>query len=206
MMHITVFGASGKTGRQTVFQALNQGHKVTAYARNPSSVTIQHKNIEIIQGDILEYDKIREAIAGRDAVICAIGVNMNKPNTILSDGTRNILKAMEETGVKRFICMSSAGILGNDGGFWFGKVIMPLFLKHVFDDKKRQMEVIKESKADWVIVRPVGLTDSPKTGTYKINDDLPTSRTIPRADVADFMIKLCSNTKYDRQMPAISGH
>jgi hypothetical protein len=86
------------------------------------------------------------------------------------------------------------------------KIIMPLFLRHVFDDKKRQMEVVKESKADWVIVRPVGLTDSPKTGSYKINDVLPTSRTIPRADVADFMIKLCSNTKYDRQMPAISGH
>jgi putative NADH-flavin reductase len=114
IMHITVFGASGKTGRQTIFQALNQGHQVTAFARKPSGVTIQHKNIEIIQGDILEYDKVREAVAGSDAVICAVGVNMNKPNTILSDGTRNILKAMEETGVKRLICMSSAGILGNE--------------------------------------------------------------------------------------------
>ena len=144
-MHITVFGASGRTGRQTVFQALNQGHRVTAFARKPSNVTIQHKNIEIIQGDILEYDKVKEAVAGRDAVICVVGVDLNKPNTILSDGTRNILKAMEETGVKRFICMSSAGILGNDAGFWFGKIIMPLFLKHVFDDKKRQMEVIRQS-------------------------------------------------------------
>jgi len=205
-MHITVFGASGRTGRLTVFQALNQGHRVTGFARKASNVTIQHKNIEIIQGDILEYEKVKEAVAGRDAVICVVGVDLNKPNTILSGGTRNILKAMEETGVKRFICMSSAGILGNDAGFWFGKIIMPLFLRHVFDDKKRQMEIVRQSKADWVIVRPVGLTDSPKTGTYKISDDLPTSKTIPRADVADFMIKLCSNKKYDRQMPAISGH
>jgi putative NADH-flavin reductase len=205
-MHITVFGASGRTGRQTVFQALNQGHRVTAFARKPSEVTIQHKNINIIQGDILEYEKVKQAIAGCDAVISVVGVNLNKPNTILSEGTKNILRAMEETGVKRFICMSSAGILGDDAGFWFGKVIMPLFLKQVFEDKKRQMEVIRKSKADWVIVRPVGLTDSPKTGTYKIRDGNPTSRTIPRADVAEFMLKLCTDTKYDRQMPAISGH
>jgi len=102
--------------------------------------------------------------------------------------------------------MSSVGILGNDAGFWFGKIFLPLFLKHVFEDKKRQMKLIQESQADWVIVRPVSLTDSPKTGSYKVNPDLPTSRSIPRADVADFMLKLCTDKKYDRQMPAISSY
>ena len=84
---------------------------------------------------------------------------------VLSDGTRNILKAMESTGVKRLICMSSAGILGNDAGFWFGKIFMPLFLNHIFADKLRQADVIRESSADWVIIRPTGLTDAPKTNT-----------------------------------------
>ena len=113
---------------------------------------------------------------------------------------------MESTGVKRFICMSSAGILGNDGGFWFGKIIMPLFLNHVFDDKKRQVNVIRESNADWVIIRPVGLTDAPKTNTYKVNPGIPTSKSIPRADVADFMLKLLTDKRYDGQMPALSSH
>jgi putative NADH-flavin reductase len=204
-MKIAVFGASGKTGILIVYQALNQGHEVTAFAREPSKVTIQHKNLKVIQGDILDYDKVKSAVEGQDAVLCALGVNKNQPNTILSDGTLNILKAMESTGVKRLICMSSAGILGNDGGFWFGKVIMPLFLKHVFDDKKRQANVIRESKAEWVIIRPTALTDSPKTGTCKINPGIPTSRSIPRADVADFMLKLVTDKKYDGTMPAISS-
>ncbi len=205
-MKLAVFGASGKTGILIVYQALNQGHTVTAFAREPSKVTIQHKNLRIVQGDIQEMDKIKLAVAGQDAILCALGVDKNRPNTILSDGTKNILEAMESTGVKRFICMSSAGILGNDSGFWFGKIFMPLFLRHVFEDKKRQARVIQESNADWVIIRPTGLTDAPKTNTYKINPGIPTSRSIPRADVADFMLKLLTNKKYDGQMPAISSH
>ncbi len=205
-MKIAVFGASGKTGILVVYQALNQGHQVTAFARQPSKVTIQHKNLRIIQGDIMDYDKVKLAVEGQDAVLCALGVNKNKPNTLLSDGTRNILQAMESTGVMRFICMSSAGILGNDSGFWFGKIFMPLFLKHIFEDKKRQAKVIEASNAEWVILRPTGLTDSPKTNTYKINPGNPTSRTIPRADVADFMLKLVADKRYDRTLPALSSY
>ncbi|MCK9422719.1 MAG: SDR family oxidoreductase [Bacteroidales bacterium] len=205
-MKITVFGASGRTGILIVYQALNQGHQVNAFARQPSKVTIQHKNLTIVSGDVLDSVKVKEAVDGQDAVLCALGVDTNKPVTVLSDGTRIILKAMEESGVRRFICMSSAGILGNDAGFWFGKVIMPLFLRHVFADKIRQVKIIQESKADWVILRPVKLTDSPKTNSYKILPGIPTSRTVPRADVADFMLKLVTDTCYDRTMPAVSSY
>lgn len=204
-MKISVFGASGRTGILIVYQALNQGHQVTAFTRRVSGIPIQHEKLKIVEGEILDPVKVREAVAGQDAVLCALGLDKNKPSTVLSDGTRNILKVMEEEGVRRFICMSSAGILGNDSSFWFGKIFMPLFLRHIFDDKRRQMKVIEESNAEWVIIRPVGLTDSPKTGTYKINIGNPTSWTIPRADVADFMIRLVSNKQYDRTMPALSS-
>ncbi|MCX6282301.1 MAG: SDR family oxidoreductase [Bacteroidetes bacterium] len=204
-MKIAVFGASGRTGLMLTFQALNQGHEVTAYSRRADRITITHKKIRIIEGELGDYQKIKEAIQGQDVVMCTLGIDKNKPNTVLSDATRLILQAMEECGVKRFICMSSAGVNGNDGGFWFGKIIMPFFLKHVFVDKKRQVEVVKQSKAEWVIIRPVGLTDSPKTGKYRINEDLPTSKSIPRADVADFMLKLMTDKKYDFRMPAISS-
>jgi putative NADH-flavin reductase len=205
-MKIVVFGASGKTGILIVYQALNQGHEVTAFARQSTKVTIQHKNLRVIQGDILDPVKVQLAVNGQEAVLCALGADKNKPGTLLSDGTRNILEAMEKSGVKRLICMSSAGILGNDGGFWFGKIFMPLFLRHIFEDKKRQVKVIEESRADWVIIRPTGLTDAPKTNTYKINPGVPTSRSIPRADVADFMLKLLTEKKYDKTLPAISSY
>jgi len=204
-MKIVVFGASGRTGLLTVFQALEKGHHVTAFARKASSVTIQHKNLVINQGDILEYEKVKQAVDGQDVVICALGVESRKYTTVVSEGTANIIRAMNEVNVKRFICMSSAGILGNDGGFWFGKIILPLFLKQVFEDKKRQMKLLQESNLEWVLIRPVGLTDAPKTGKYQIYDKIPGSATIPRADVADFMLKLMTDKKYDKMMPAISS-
>jgi len=204
-MKIAVFGASGKTGLLLTFQALNQGHEVTAYTRSPHKISISHNNIRIVEGSLGDYEKIKEVMNGRDAVICALGIDNNKPSTVLSDATSLILQAMNECNVKRFICMSSAGVLSNDAGFWFGKIIMPLFLKHVFSDKKRQLEIIRQSSAEWVIIRPVSLTDSPKTGRYKINEGNPTSSTIPRNDVADFMLKLLTDKKYDFRMPAISS-
>ncbi|MCX6276480.1 MAG: SDR family oxidoreductase [Bacteroidetes bacterium] len=205
-MKIAVFGASGKTGILIVYQALNQGHQVTAFARKATRVTIQHQRLKVVEGDVMNYDHVLEAVEGQEAVLCALGVDKNKPNAILSEGTGNILRAMAATGVTRFICMSSAGILGNDSGFWFGKIFMPLFLNHIFDDKKRQMKIIEESKVDWVIIRPTGLTDSPKTNSYKVNLGNPTSRSVPRADVADFMLKLLTDKKYDGKMPALSSH
>jgi putative NADH-flavin reductase len=205
-MNIVVFGASGRTGLLTVFQALEKGYNVTAFTRKATSVTITHKNIRIIQGDILDYEKVRQAVEGQDVVIIALGVESRKYTTVLSEGTGNIIRAMGECNMKRIICMSSAGILGDDGGFFFGKIILPLFLKEVFEDKKRQMKLLQDSNLEWVIIRPVGLTDSPKTGKYKIYDGKPGSTKIPRADVADFMLKLLTNKQYDRKMPAISSH
>lgn len=205
-MNIAVFGASGRTGIWIVFQALNQGHRVTAFARTPSKITIKHKNLTIVEGDVLDLAPVKEAVCGQDAVLCALGADNTKGGTLLSEATRTILKAMEECRVRRIICMSSAGILGNDAGFWFGKIVIPLFLRHLFADKIRQARIIRESNADWVILRPVGLTDSPKTNSYKITQGIPTSRTVPRADVADFMLRLVTDTRYDRTMPALSSH
>ena len=204
-MRIAIFGANGKTGILTVYQALDKGHQVTAFARDPSGVTITHKNIRIVQGDILEYEKVKQAVEGQEAIISALGNDKKGRKTILSEGTRNIIKAMEECHVNRFICMSAAGILRNDAGFMFGKIIIPLFLKQIYEDKIRQMEIIKESHLEWVIIRPVSLTDAPKTGSYKIRPDKPVSTSIPRADVADFMLKLLVSKQYDRQIPAISS-
>jgi putative NADH-flavin reductase len=204
-MKIAIFGASGRTGIVTVFQALDKGHTVTAFARTPSSITILHKNLKVIQGNILEFEYVKKAVEGQDCVISALGVDKRGKMSILSDGTRNIIRAMEECGISRLICMSSAGILGDDAGFIFGKIIIPLFMKQVFEDKIRQMQVIRESKLDWVILRPSSLTDAPKTGRYKITPGEPASKSIPRADVADFMLKLITDKQYDRQMPAIAS-
>ena len=190
----------------TVYQALDKGYEVNAFAREAQNVTIQHPKIKIIQGEILEYEKVKQAVDGTDAVIVTLGQDGNKPLRTLSEGTANIIKAMKETGVKRLIVMSSAGILGNDTHPVFGKIIVPILLNNVYKDKRRQMKVIRESGLEWIIIRPPRLTQSPKTGKYQLTEGRPGTTSVPRADVADFMLKLLTNKKYDGTMPAIASY
>ncbi|WP_345074093.1 SDR family oxidoreductase [Hymenobacter fastidiosus] len=194
-MKLLIFGASGATGRQLVQQALDQQFSVTAFVRDPAKFTLAHPNLRVVPGDILQADTVEAAVPGHDAVLSALGVNRNQVGeTTLSDGTQTILEAMWRHGVKRFICETSLG-LGNSRGeesLLFRRLIRPLFLKHVFADKERQEVLIQASPLDWVIVRPAGLTNGPKTGGYKVALSFANARIkgrISRADVADFMLK-----------------
>ena len=71
-MKLSIFGATGKTGSLIVNAALNQGHEVNAYVREPAKLTVQHKKLHIIEGDLSDPRTIEKAIAGTDAVISSL--------------------------------------------------------------------------------------------------------------------------------------
>ncbi len=129
--------------------------------------------------------------------------------TTLSDGTRNIVQAVEKLGVKRFICESSLGIGDSKGqlGPLYNYVIIPLLLRNIFADKEVQEKLVQESPLDWVIVRPARLTNGARTGKYRSGFE-PTDKSIQakisRADVADFMLRQINNDDYLKKTPGIS--
>ena len=194
-LRVLIIGATGGTGRQLVQQALDLGHQVTALVRKPAKLKIQHPNLKVIQGDVLDYASIEAAMPGQSAVVCALGhKRLFYPTRILSEGTRNILRAMKTQNVPRFICETALGI-GNTvgrGGLLYTFFVVPFILPFYFWDKVRQEEVITESDRDWVIVRPGALTNGAARGQYRHDLNLWnfiwTAR-ISRADVADFMLK-----------------
>jgi len=73
-MKLVIFGATGATGRQLVEQALQQGHDVTAFVRNPAKVTTQHERLKIVKGNIMDCHSVGAAVSGQDAVFSALGV------------------------------------------------------------------------------------------------------------------------------------
>jgi|SRR4051812_1245214 len=128
---------------------------------------------------------------------------------VVSQGTKNIVCAMEMEGVKRFVCESSLGVGDSkgQGGWFFTYVLLPLLLRHAFADKEVQEKVIQGSTLDWVIVRPGALTNGPRTGTYKTGFDGADKSLriqISRADVADFMLRQVTDSTYLRKTPGIS--
>ena len=208
-MNIVIFGASGGTGRELVRQALARGHAVRAFVRNPPALAMGHANLKIVKGDVMDYGSVEEAIKGTEAVLSALGVRALGKSRILSDGTKNIIRAMEKFGVKRFICESSLGVGDSRGqvGFLFDYILVPLFLRNIFKDKEVQERCIQESRLDWIIVRPARLTDGPRTGVYRSGfsaGERSIKGKISRADVADFMLDQLTNDAYVRKTPGLS--
>ncbi|MGB6015256.1 MAG: NAD(P)H-binding protein, partial [Nodosilinea sp.] len=106
-MKLIIFGATGTVGRQVVEQALDQGHQVTAFARRPARLDIQHPRLRRVQGDVLDLAAVKQAIQGQEVVVCVLGSGKQLSGTVRSEGTRQIIQAMEETGVRRLICQST---------------------------------------------------------------------------------------------------
>jgi putative NADH-flavin reductase len=207
-MNVLVIGATGRTGREVVTQALDHGHVVTAFARNPSDVTRQHERLKVVQGDVLTDPSVEAAVRGQDAVVSALGARTHGRTTVLSDGTKNVVRAMEQHGVRRFVCESSLGVGDSRGqlGPLFDWVVLPLWLRHVYRDKEVQERAVRESTLDWVIVRPALLTNGPHTGVYRVGLTYTRSSLVPRisrADVADFMLKQLADDTYLRTAPAL---
>lgn len=53
-MKVTIFGGTGATGQLVIQKALSAGHSVTAFARTPSKISIQHVNLIVIDGGLTE--------------------------------------------------------------------------------------------------------------------------------------------------------
>jgi len=209
-MKVLVFGATGGTGRALVEQALEQGHNVTAFARNPRKVKLAHERLTVAEGNVLDFGAVERAVRGHDAVLSALGhKRWLIRTTILSRGTRNIITAMEKHGVKRFVCETSLGVGDSLGrlGLLYTLFIIPFITFFYFWDKARQERLIRESTLDWVIVRPAQLTNGKKRGVYrhgaKIGSYLFTQR-ISRADVADFMLRQLNDDSCLRQAVGIA--
>jgi putative NADH-flavin reductase len=202
-------GATGGTGRQLVSHALERGFAVTALVRDPAKLPVEHPRLTVVRGDVLDPASVDAAMRGQEAVISALGHKRYfSPTRILSEGTRNILRAMEAHGVTRFVCETSLGI-GDSAfrmGLYYTLFTIPVILPFYYWDKTRQERAIARSKTEWVIVRPGRLTNGAKRGRYRhdvhVGDYFWTPR-ISRADVASFMLDQLETDFHLRTAPGV---
>lgn len=173
-MKLAIFGATGKTGIQLVKQALEKGHQVTAFVRDPLRLPVEHGQLNFVRGDVFDPANVAEAVQGQDAIICALGSSELKKTTVRSKGTTNIIQAMKEHGVQRLLVVTAMGT----GDSWdtlslVNKFFYATLLKSSREDHEAQEAAVKESGLDWTIVRPSGLTDEPRTGVYEVGEKIP---------------------------------
>jgi putative NADH-flavin reductase len=206
-MNILVFGASGKTGRELVKTALAANHYVTAFVRNPAKLEVSHQNLKIIQGDIINSERVEQTVAGHDAVLSALGAaSPFKYDYSIVEGIASIVKAMEQTKVRRLIYMSAINVKesrGNAGVII--KFLAPILLRTESAGHEAREKIIKQSDLDWTIVRPAALTNGPSK-PYRRGENVKAngiSATISRVDVADFMVQQLTDNTFLGKAPII---
>ncbi len=210
-MKITVFGATGDTGKQIVEQALTAGYEVVAYARNTSKLNVSHEHLTVIQGELYDETLIETAVKGADAVLSALGPRGGSKNKPLTQGMQNIIGAMKKQGVRRLIVTSTLSAKDSKDKPDFRTKVMVNLVKttmHMaYEDIVNVAETVRASDLEWTIVRLALLTNKPKSGKVKVGyvGTGKVGTKISRADIADFMLKQIEDTKYLREAPAISN-
>ena len=210
-MRITVFGATGGTGRRLVEQAIAEGNEVVAYVRNPSKLDMENEHLTVVQGELTDEELIEKAVKGVDAVISLLGPRGGSKSKPLTHGMQNIIAAMKKQCVRRLVITSTLSAKDpNDLPDFKTKSLVNLVkvtMHDAYEDIVSTAETVRNSDLDWTIVRLTMLNNKPKSGKvragYVGRGDVGTW--ISRADVADFMLKQVQDTKYLRQAPAITN-
>jgi uncharacterized protein YbjT (DUF2867 family) len=193
-MKVLVIGGTRGVGREVLVAAHAAGHELTLLARNAERISLPVTGVRVVAGDAGDAADIERAVAGQHAVVWTVGVGPTRRRVdLFSRGTQFLLAAMAKHGVRRLICVTGigAGDSRGHGGFLYDSVLLPLFMKTVYEDKDRQEAQLRASDVDWTIVRPGPLTNGPATGLVRALTELEgvRARRVSRADVAGFIVE-----------------
>src|SRR6267143_261013 len=209
-MKVLIFGATGQTGRLLIERAVSEGHEVTAFVRDPGRLNLPGRSVRVVQGDVLDAESVDRAVAGQEAVLVALGTGTRGSPPVLPQGIRHVLDAMEKHRVKRIVVLSAAGALHEPAGSVVGSLGLRLaraYLPGVYREHRAMLEQLRTRDLDWIAVRPVILTNGPRTGRYRVVvEGIPRwGFRISRADVADFMIRQLTSDEFVKKMPSVAN-
>jgi putative NADH-flavin reductase len=208
-MKVLVIASEKRVRRQLVQQAQAEGHQVTTLEKKAPRRWLGRPKHRVIVGDVVQERSLGAAVQGQEAVVCWLTeAASRKPTTYLWEGTANLIRTMEKHGVRRLVCITACGTGESRGhcGFLHDKIIQPLFLKQVYEDRDRQEELIRGTQLEWVIVRPARLTNRRPRGQYMVLTDLRNFKAnrIALLDAVEFTLKQLSSNFYLFQTPLVT--
>jgi uncharacterized protein YbjT (DUF2867 family) len=202
-MNLVVLGATGRTGRLVVEQALAAGHTVTALVRSPEKLTAGNPNLRVITGEATDASALSRALEGADAVISALGGK----GSVIADSTKAIVAAARVAGVSRVVVLSS-WIVERDRMDAATRLLTGIAMGPVIKDKSAGEQALRQSDLDWTIVYASMLTDGPANGAVAVLPESAKRRMsekISRADVAAWMVQTATEVENSRRGVGITG-
>jgi nucleoside-diphosphate-sugar epimerase len=215
-MHILLLGASGRTGKLILHEALSASHTVTALVRDPTSLT-PSPGLTITTGSPLSTPSIEAAITTPslpDAIIIALASvrtsdspfsKPTSPPRLLTDSHARVLEAMRKFGIKRLITISAFGVGDSNKN-----VVLPVRLvlnyssmAYAFEDHGEVEKLVRRTagewkregrELEWTLVRPCMLNDKEAAEVKVLGNDgkgAGLMAGISRGSVVRFMVERC---------------
>ena len=212
-MRLIVFGASGGCGSHVVRLAAQGGHSVTAVVR-PTTSYVAPDGVRTARGNVLDAEFVAPVVAGHDAVVSCLGMRYShpwarrqSPDDFISHATQNIVAAMKRADVRRIAAISAAGV--GDSRRVANVVIRLLIATSnvgvAYADLEWVEQILRGSGLDWQAVRPTTLSRRRATGRVRITDSYPATASIPRADVAAFILRQLERPHFSQRTPIITA-
>lgn len=143
-MLILITGATGSIGKKLTDKLRNSGYRLRILARKIDDGNISGGNIEYSKGSLEDAQSLNKAASGADIVIHLAGITHTNEEALYfkinTEGTKNLINACQNNGVKKFIYISSRTACEEGGSYAKSKLLAE--------------KALRESDLDWVILRP----------------------------------------------------
>jgi uncharacterized protein YbjT (DUF2867 family) len=192
MSNVLILGANGQIAHLAIDLFLNKTDAhLTLYLRNSSRIKITDPNRErVIEGDVNDVEKLKEAMVGQDIVYANLG------GSSLVQQTESIVEAMNATGIKRVIFISSLGVYDEVPGK-FGEWNKNILGEILVSDRKAT-EVLEASNLDYTVLRPAWLTNKDEVDYEITQKGEPFKGTeVSRKSVASLVVKLAESPELE---------
>ncbi|MCA6927739.1 NAD(P)-dependent oxidoreductase [Pectobacterium versatile] len=209
-MKVTLFGATGKTGRYLIAEGLKRGIELTIFARTSS--LFEDSNVRVIRGEFTDKEALKDAIQGADAVLSALGPTTFKhaKNLPITRAMQAIISMMKQENVTRLIAVSTGTAVDPDDRFdW--KIRFPAFLIRImmattYQDIIALAQTVRASELDWTLVRVAFLNNNPASSYLNVGLYGKTKHTmmLSREEVATFMFDQLLDGQFIKMAPGIS--
>ena len=216
-MKILILGATGRTGRLIVEEALKQGYDLHVLVRDESKISFGSKSIKVYQGTPARQTDLAIAMQGCDLVISALGIvrasdapwsKLITAKNFISESIKNVIAEADQQNLKRLITVSAWGVgeTQKEIPFWLRWLINHTNLGPVYAEHEAEEKLLANSNLNWTAVRPVALNECKKIKTLKVslNNFPKPSLQISRQSVAKFIVDIVKSDKYDMKSPTIS--
>src|SRR5258708_1171565 len=200
-MKLFVIGATGRTGREIVQQALDRGHEVTAFVRSPEGIGVGNKRLAVVKGNAMDENQLFQTMQNQDAVISTLGPReVFKPTSMLHDSALATTRAMNRSGVKRLVVLSAAAHFPG-----IPNRIASFIMRNHMRDSLAMEEIVRSNGLDWTIARPPRLTQDDYL-TYRSREGAAPKMgfTLSRKAVAAFMLDVIEQHKHVHKIVGIA--